>query len=386
MRFDEYTKDRSRIRDMINEWQQIIDLVTKISGAHVGLIMSLRGEDIEVHVASKTPDNPYKVGDKEHFYNSGLYCERVITTQKELLVENALKSDEWNHNPDLKYDLIAYLGFPVTRPDGEAFGTICLLDKKENAFSPEVIELMRKMRDMIEGQLYIESLLIQNAQQTEVLKKNIQQLEDAYKALKINEEKYRLITENTTDYIWVYNFNKNKFTYASPNVYHMRGYTVDEILEQNFENAVLPDYQQRVDEQVQEAKRYLKEHPESEYIFANEIMQPCKNGESIWVEFTAKCRINHEKEMELVGVSRNITERKLKEKEIYYLSTHDYLTGVLNRSCFEEKAVQEISRAERYKKPLSFIMLDLDYFKSVNDTFGHLIGDETLKQASKVMC
>lgn len=363
MKFEEYTNVRNKIRDMISEWQQIIDLVTKISGSHVGLIMSLHGEDIEVHVSSNTPDNPYRVGDKEHFSNSGLYCERVITTRKELLVENALKSEEWDHNPDLKYNLIAYLGFPVTGSDGKPFGTICLLDKKENSFSPEVIELMRKMRDMIEGHLYIESLLIQNAQQTEVLKKSMQQLEDAYRLLKINEEKYRLIMENTTDYIWVYNFNKQKFTYASPNVYQIRGYTVDEILEQKFEDAVLPDYQQRVKDQVEEAIRFLNERPESEYIFVNEIMQPCKNGESIWIEFTAKCRINHEKDMELVGVSRNINERKLKEKEIYYLSTHDYLTGVLNRSFFEEKAVQEIYRAERYKEPLSFIMLDLDFSK-----------------------
>lgn len=271
------------------------------------------------------------------------------------------------------------------KPDGKSFGTICLLDNKENSFSTEVIELMRKMRDMIEGQLKLEKLVIQNAEQAEALKNNIRKLEGAYEELKINEEKYRFITENTTDYIWVFNFNKNRFTYASPNVYQIRGYTVDEILEQNFENAVMPESLQSVKDQIQEAKRCLIEQHESEYIFVNEVMQPSKNGDVIWTEYTAKCRLNHNNEMEAVGVSRNIMERKQKEKEILFLSTHDCLTGAFNRSYFEERAILEINRAERNKESLSLIMIDLDFFKNINDTYGHPIGDKVLKQASKIM-
>ncbi|MCW2279467.1 ATP-binding protein [Heliophilum fasciatum] len=165
--------------DILSEWQSIIDLVTRLSGTRTGLIMRICADEIEVFVASNNEGNPFKIKQKEHLYDSGLYCERVIKTQSMLLVPNALKSPEWNHNPDLKYNLIAYLGFPIRRPDGSPFGTICLLDDKENLFSNDLIELMEKMRSMIEARLKTESLLIQNAQQFNIIKEKIRQRDQA---------------------------------------------------------------------------------------------------------------------------------------------------------------------------------------------------------------
>ena len=98
-------------------WQEIIDLVASISNARAGLIL------------------------------------------------NALKSEEWKHNPDLKHNMISYLGFPIQNVDGSPFGTICLLDDKENPFSGDLIELTSKMRDLIEGHLRNEIVLRQNAEQ-----------------------------------------------------------------------------------------------------------------------------------------------------------------------------------------------------------------------------
>ncbi|QGG49444.1 GAF domain-containing hybrid sensor histidine kinase/response regulator [Heliorestis convoluta] len=167
--------------DIISEWQSIIDLVTRLSGTRVGLIMRICSGEIEVFVASNSQGNPYKIKDKEALYDSGLYCERVIKTQSKLLVPNALKSDEWNNNPDLKYGLIAYLGFPIRKPNGSVFGTICLLDDKENLYSNSIIELMEKMRDMIEGHLKITTLLAQNVKQFKTIKEKMIQLDQAYK-------------------------------------------------------------------------------------------------------------------------------------------------------------------------------------------------------------
>jgi diguanylate cyclase (GGDEF)-like protein len=61
------------------------------------------------------------------------------------------------------------------------------------------------------------------------------------------------------------------------------------------------------------------------------------------------------------------------------LSYLDGLTGIANRRYFDQKLLQESKRAKRDKAQLSLIMLDLDYFKSFNDTYGHLKGDECLK-------
>ena len=74
------TWDQAIAEETLREWQGIVDLVVRLSGARVGLIMRVRDEDIEVLVSSNTPGNPYQVGDRERLLGSGLYCERVVTT------------------------------------------------------------------------------------------------------------------------------------------------------------------------------------------------------------------------------------------------------------------------------------------------------------------
>jgi diguanylate cyclase (GGDEF)-like protein/PAS domain S-box-containing protein len=75
----------------------------------------------------------------------------------------------------------------------------------------------------------------------------------------------------------------------------------------------------------------------------------------------------------------DISARKAMEARLEELATHDSLTGVMNRTAFFERASIEIGRARRSRLPLSVIMIDLDYFKLINDAFGHAAGDLTLK-------
>lgn len=67
------------------------------------------------------------------------------------------------------------------------------------------------------------------------------------------------------------------------------------------------------------------------------------------------------------------------------ISTTDALTGISNRRNFDEKLAQEYSRAMRYKLKLSCIMFDIDLFKNVNDTYGHLFGDEVLRMIGRIL-
>lgn len=72
-------------------------------------------------------------------------------------------------------------------------------------------------------------------------------------------------------------------------------------------------------------------------------------------------------------------EVRYKEK-LEHLIVHDELTGVYNRHFFNEVLDEEIKRAQRYQSPFSLISFDVDHFKSVNDDFGHDIGDQVLKK------
>lgn len=67
------------------------------------------------------------------------------------------------------------------------------------------------------------------------------------------------------------------------------------------------------------------------------------------------------------------------------LVTQDGLTGINNRHAFNERLEEEFSRGERYRQPLSLLLLDLDHFKAINDTYGHLAGDTVLQQAAQII-
>lgn len=72
-------------------------------------------------------------------------------------------------------------------------------------------------------------------------------------------------------------------------------------------------------------------------------------------------------------------------EEIYRVMTTDGLTRLANRRAFEEALQREFSRSTRYARPLSVLVLDIDHFKRVNDTYGHLAGDAALKQIALVL-
>jgi len=75
-----------------------------------------------------------------------------------------------------------------------------------------------------------------------------------------------------------------------------------------------------------------------------------------------------------------INEEKLKQ-----LAVTDKLTGLYNRTKLDEVLREELARSKRYQKPFGLVLLDFDYFKEVNDTYGHQVGDETLKEIAKLI-
>lgn len=117
------------------------------------------------------------------------------------------------------------------------------------------------------------------------------------------------------------------------------------------------------------------------------------SGMNTWVEIFTYPIIDENGEITgVIEYTRDITKRKRAEAErdilverLQYLSRTDDLTGLLNRRALLEKLEEEVKRARRYNYNLSLIICDIDYFKEINDAYGHDIGDIALKNIASLL-
>ncbi|WP_445367002.1 diguanylate cyclase [Methylomonas sp. BW4-1] len=115
-----------------------------------------------------------------------------------------------------------------------------------------------------------------------------------------------------------------------------------------------------------------------------EAIHRCKDGREIPVEVAANYLVFEGLEYNCAFV-RDISERKALQAELERQARIDYLTGIANRRYFMEQGEAELARSDRYGNPLSVLMLDIDYFKAVNDNYGHAAGDQALQKLGCIL-
>ncbi len=146
-------KDLGIPDDTVDQWQDIVNRVAGFADVPAALIMRACPPNVEVFVSSDTEGNPYDRGDEQEV--SGLYCEEVITSGDELCVKDARRSQQWKDNPDVELGMISYYGLPLQWPDGEAFGTLCVLDAERKSYSDEARDLLKAFQEVIETHLHL---------------------------------------------------------------------------------------------------------------------------------------------------------------------------------------------------------------------------------------
>ncbi|RHW37674.1 diguanylate cyclase [Lysinibacillus yapensis] len=202
-------------------------------------------------------------------------------------------------------------------------------------------------------------------------------------SLKESEDKFRTIVNYSSDMITIHN-STGKYLYVSPAGKEILQYEDKEIIGYDSYYFIHPDDLELV---KQKHDTLLKEgYAVSTYRIRR------KNGEYIWFESSIKLQGKTPEETHLIVISRNITERKMVEQKLQEannvlleLSTKDGLTGIWNRRAFDERLELEWNRAIRNSSALSLIMLDIDYFKKFNDTYGHQAGDDCLREVANII-
>ena len=287
-------KDIKISEEITSKWQNIVDILADIMEVPAALIMKVDPPKIQVFRTSQSQNNPYEVGDEE--YLSGLYCERVITSDEMLHIPNALKDERWKENPDVELGMISYLGFPIKWPDGDFFGTICVLDSKERRFKAKFKRVLKQYKDLVESQLKI---LFQNKK----LKKQDKRLTHII-------EEQNLLLDNIETQIW---YLKTPEIHGKVNQARAEfmGFKKEEIRGSNYYELYSKSEDAKVC--VENNKKVFTEKKPTHTLSNVENSK----GESRILSVSKYPKLNNNNEVEyIVCTAIDVTERQNREKEL----------------------------------------------------------------------
>jgi len=207
-------------------------------------------------------------------------------------------------------------------------------------------------------------------------------VEERTQALHASEALYRQLTEDTLDVIWKADSNLY-ITYISPSDERLRGFNADEVIGHHV-------FEMFTDEGVALIKKTMQQRAASEQFgtqlgfMSFEAEHRCKDGRLIWGEVLSKP--DRDAQGAIIGyhgITREITQRKLLEDQVRQLAFHDSLTKLANRRLLVDHLTQTMSSSKRTGCYSSLVFLDLDNFKSLNDTQGHAAGDLLLIEVAR---
>lgn len=202
-----------------------------------------------------------------------------------------------------------------------------------------------------------------------------------------DDQVYKTLLESTRAIPWKIDWSSMKFAYVGPQIEDLLGWApASWVSVEDWAQRMHPEDRERVVNFCVTQSKNGVDH-EADYRALN------KDGGYVWIRDVVHVVRNADGTVDsLVGFMFDISERKKTEQELVRLqrelealSFKDGLTGVANRRMFDSVMEEEWTRAQRSCRPLSLIMLDIDYFKQYNDHYGHLGGDECLKRVAQVI-
>ena len=196
------------------------------------------------------------------------------------------------------------------------------------------------------------------------------------RSIKRQSKKLKEYTDIIDEYVIISSTDlKGNITYASDAFCKISGYTKNELLGKSHNIVRHPDMPQSSFKKMWNTITH-------QMIWKGEFKNRKKDGGFYWVDAVISPTYNEDGAVTgYMAIRNDITDKKLIEE----ISQKDKLTQIYNRLKLDNELEKEIKRTNRYKIPFSVILLDIDKFKSVNDTYGHQVGDIVLQNTAKIL-
>jgi diguanylate cyclase (GGDEF)-like protein/PAS domain S-box-containing protein len=206
-------------------------------------------------------------------------------------------------------------------------------------------------------------------------------MDRSHEAIRQSEEGKHLILHSAGEGIFGVD-TKGQTAFINPAALRMLGFAEEEMLGQSIHALIHHSHEDGSNYPVEDCPMYASYTRAAENNVTGEVLWR-KNGSHFPVEYSSTPIIKNGKITGAVVTFRDITERKQMEEKILQMAYHDSLTGLPNRKLFSDRLDIALAQAQRNQKKVGIAMLDLDYFKGVNDTLGHDVGDLVLKATAE---
>src|SRR5438128_2173480 len=286
----------------------------------------------------------------------------------------------WNAGSERMY------GYPASETIGHKLSVIvpeeragelrAALDRVCQGESVEQLETVRRRKDgrLVEVSISLAPLTAEHGTviATTGISRDMSTAKQAALELRASEERYRRIVETAFEGVWIID-SKNETTFVNRRMADMLGYAPEEMQGKPVLAFMDPDAQAAF-----VANRDRRQH---EYQAQHEFRFRRKDGSELWVLLEASPDIDEAGNyVGSLAMVTDVTERRRAQRALEYQALHDALTGLPNRVQLADRLGHALESARTAHEQVAVLILDLDHFKEVNETFGHQAGDRLLEQ------
>jgi diguanylate cyclase (GGDEF)-like protein/PAS domain S-box-containing protein len=348
------------------EFETIVDCAQRLLGTKIAL-MSLVGDRRQWFKAKRGLDI-------DETPRTQSFCAHAIRGDDLFVVPNATLDPRFADNPLVlgAPNIRFYAGMPIRAADHNAvdatyaMGTVCIIDDQPRVLSEDEATLLRKLGKLAESLLSARAL----ASRANVL---AEERGLALQHLDITHRQFRQAERMANIGSWRIRLHDNQ-TEWSDQVYAIYGFESGEVLGLDDALTFFPPKARA------EIAGALARTIETGMPFTVEADFVTAQGDERRVRAMGELELRNGKPVAVIGVLQDITARHRMEQTLRHRARRDDLTGLANRAYFNEVLDEAMAAARRHDTPLALALIDLDHFKAVNDSHGHLAGDDVLRR------